>query len=118
MIYNIFFFTTIATDIIVTTNSLYLFVPLLNPNTETQVMCNESIKKNYTITYDSFVDEWYRERKLSTEGNELQVDIGSAQHVNSPKNLFASFQTAERTAAPNKNNNIAIFVNVDVKKVM
>ena len=44
-------------------------------------MFNESIKNNYTTTYES----WYTERKLSTDGNELQVDIGSAQHVNSPK---------------------------------
>ena len=74
-------FTTIAGDIIVTISSLYLFVPVLIPYTETQVMFNESIKNIYTITYDS----WSTERKLSTDGNELQVDIGSAQHVNSPK---------------------------------
>ena len=73
--------TTIATDFNVTINSLSLFVPVLIPNTETQVMLNESNQNTYTITYDSR----HTERKLSTDGNELQVDIGSAQHVNSPK---------------------------------
>ena len=57
-------FTTIATGSNVTTNSLYLFVPILIPNTETQVMFNETVKNNYTITYGS----WYTERKLSTNG--------------------------------------------------
>ena len=107
-----FFFTTKATDINVTVNSLYLFVPILMPNTETQVMFNESIRNNYTITYDS----WYTEPKLSTDGNELQVDIRSAQHVNSPKYLTASFQTADRIAAPNNKNNTAHFDNVNVRK--
>ena len=44
-------------------------------------MFNEYITRNYTITFDS----WYTERKLSTHGNELHVDIGSAQHINNPK---------------------------------
>ena len=74
-------FTTIATDINETNNSFFFFVPVFIPNTDTQVMFIESIKNNFTITYDS----WYTERKLSTNGNELQVDNGSAQHVSSPK---------------------------------
>ena len=68
--------------------------------------------KNYTITYDS----WYTERKISTDGNELQVDIGSAQHINSPKYLTSAFQTEAKKGTPNKNNNIAIFDNVNVRK--
>ena len=43
-------FTSIATDINVTIKSLYLFLPILMPNSETQVMFNESIMNNYTIT--------------------------------------------------------------------
>ena len=70
-------FTTIADDINVTINSLYLYVPKLIPSTTTQVMFNESIMNNYTITFDS----WYTERKVSNDGRELQVDIGSAQHI-------------------------------------
>ena len=107
-------FTTIATDINVTINSLYLFVPLLIPKTETQVMFNESTKTKHTITYDS----WYTERKLSFDGNELQVDCGSAKHVNSPKYLIASFQTADRVAALNKNKYLAVFYNVKGNKFL
>ena len=44
-------------------------------------MFKKYIMNNYTITFDS----WYTERKTSNDGRELQVDIGSAQHVNSPK---------------------------------
>ena len=104
-------FTTIADDINVTINSLYLFVPKLIPSTNTQVMFNEAIMNNYTITFDS----WYTERKISNDGRELQVDIGSAQHINSPKYLISAFQTADRTT-PNKNSNPAIFDNNNVTK--
>ena len=109
---QIIVFTTIATDINETTNSLYLFVPIIIPNTETQIMFNESIKNSYTITYDS----WYTVRKLSIDGNELQVDIGSAQQVIGPEKLIASFQTADRIAAPNRNNTVLIFDEVTFRK--
>ena len=89
-----------------------MFVPILIANSETQVLFDESIKNNYTITYNS----WYTERKLSADGNELQVGIDSAQHVNGPKYLITNSQTADRTAAANKNNNIAHFDKVNVRK--
>ena len=82
-------FTTMADDINVTIHSLYLYVPQLIPLTSTQVMFNESITNNCTITFDS----WYTERKISNDGRELQVDIGSAQNFNSPKYLISAFQT-------------------------
>ena len=104
-------FTTIANDINVTINSLYLYVPELIPSTTTQVMFNESIMNNYTITFDS----WYTERKISNDGRELQVDIGSAQHINSPKYLISAFQTNLRTT-PNKASNPAIFHSNHVTK--
>ena len=104
-------FTTIADDINVTINSLYLYVPQLIPSTTTQVMFNEAIMSNYTIIFDS----WYTERKISNDGRELQVDIGSAQHNNSPKYLISAFQTNARTT-PNKNSNPAIFDNNNVTK--
>ena len=43
--------TTIATDINVTINNLDLCVPILIPNTQTQVMLNESIMNNYTYFF-------------------------------------------------------------------
>ena len=104
-------FTTLANDITITINSLYLFVPNLIPNSETQVIFNEAIMNNYTIRFDS----WYTERKISNDGRELQVDIGSAQHINSPLYLITAFQTADRTTA-NKNSNPAIFDNNNVTK--
>ena len=104
-------FTTIADDINVTINSLYLFVPKLIPSTSTQVMFNEAIMNNYTITFHS----WYTERKISNDGRELQVDIGSAQHFNSPKYLISAFQTLARTT-PNKPSNPAMFDHNNVTK--
>ena len=104
-------FTTIADNINVTLNSLYLYVPKLVPSTATQVMFDESIMNNYTFTFDS----WYTESKISNDGRELQVDIDSAQHINSPKYLISAFQTNARTT-PNKASNPAIFDNNHVPK--
>ena len=106
-------YTTIAaaTPINVTINSLYLFVPFLIPTTETQLMFNESIQNNYRI----FFDEWYTERRIVTD-QIFQVDIGSAQSVNSPKYMICAHQTEARSALPNKRNNISIFDNINVRK--
>ena len=105
-------FTTIATDINETFNSLYLYVPILIPKSQTQVMLNESIMNIYTITLDS----WYTERKISNDGRELQVDIGSAQHINSPKYIIGTFQTNARIGTPNKANNPSVFDTNHVSK--
>ena len=69
-----------------------MFVPLRIAKTQTQVLFNESNQDNSTSTYDS----WYTEQKLSNDGNELSVDTGSAQHVDSPKYRVASLQTEAR----------------------
>ena len=63
-------FTSIANDINV-----------LIPNSDAKVMFNEAIENKFTFAYDS----WYTERKLSTDGNELQLDIATGQHISSPK---------------------------------
>ena len=104
-------FTSIADNIIVTINSLYLFVPSLIPNTETQLMFNESIQNNYRI----FFDDWYTERRVVSD-RITQIDIGSAQSVNSPKYLLTAHQTAARLNAPNKTINISTFDNLNVRK--
>ena len=107
-------YTTIAdaTQINVTINSLCLFAPILTPNSETQVMFNESIKNNYTLTFDS----WYTERKIVTDGGEFRVDIPSSQSANSPKYLIAAHQTVDRVGTSKKRNNVSIFDHVDVTK--
>ena len=89
-----------------------MFVPIFVPISPAKTLFNETKKNFYTITYDS----WYTKRKLSTDGNELQVDIGSAQHVNSSKYLIGAFQTEARIGTANKNNNIAILDNAIVWK--
>ena len=100
-----------ADQIDVTINSLYLFVPILIPTPETQLMFNESIQNNYRI----FFDEWCTERRIVTD-QIFQVDIGSAQSVSSPRYLICAHQTADRSAQPNKRNNISGFDNISVRK--
>ena len=50
-------YTSMADDIDVTINSLYLYVPNLIPSFETQLMFNEATQNNYKISFD----EWYTE---------------------------------------------------------
>ena len=45
-----------------------------------------------------------------------QFDIGSSQNVQSPKYLIGAHQTRTRSDTANKNNNIAIFDHVNLKK--
>ena len=45
-------YSSMAEDIIVTINNLYLYVPNLIPSVETQVMFNEATQNNYKISYD------------------------------------------------------------------
>ena len=97
--------TTTATHISVTINSLYLNVPILIPNSQTQVLFIESFMNNYTITLDS----WYTERKISNDGRELQVDIGSAQLIKSPKCLIGASQTNATIITLDKANNPPVF---------
>ena len=104
-------FTSIGDNINVTINSLYLFVPSLIANTETQLMFNESIQNIYRI----FFDDWYTERRVVSD-TITQIDIGSAQSVNSPKYLIAAHQTAARLNAPNKTINISTLDNLNVGK--
>ena len=104
-------FTSIGNNINVTISSLYLFVPTLIPNTETQLMFNESIQNIYRI----FFDDWYTERRVVSD-TITQIDIGSAQSVNSPKYLITAQQTAARLNAPNKLINVSRFDNLNVRK--
>ena len=100
-----------ANQINVTINNLYLFVPFLIPSTETQLMFNESIQNNYRI----FFDEWHTERRVVTD-QIYQIDIGSAQSVNSPKYLICAHQTANRADTNDKRNNKSVFDHLNVRK--
>ena len=90
-------YTSMADDINVTINSLYLFVQNLIPSVETQLMFNEATQNNFKISFD----KWYTERRLISNLL-VQHDIGSAQQVNSPKYLFSAHQTNLRTSTPDK----------------
>ena len=64
-----------------TINSLYLYVPNLIPNVQTQVLFNEATQNIYKISFD----EYYTERRVISDMI-TQMDIGSSEQVNSPKN--------------------------------
>ena len=102
-------YTSMADDIIVTINNLYLFVPNLIPSVETQLMFNEATQNNYQISFD----DYYTERGVIKDMI-VQHDIGSAQQVNAPKYLICAHQTKEKIDGANKNN--AIFDHLNLRK--
>ena len=104
-------YSSMADDRNVTFMNLYLYVPNLIPNVETQVMFNEATQNNYEITFD----EWYTERRVISD-TITQMDICTSQHVNSPKYLIGAHQTRTRADTANKSNNIAIFDNLSLQK--
>ena len=109
------FYTSIpdGTQINVTINSLYLYVPFLIPSTDTQLMFNEYIQNNYR----TFCDEWYTEKRMATD-QIFQVDIGSAQFVNSTKYLICAHQHGNRSDPSNKRSNISIFDHNNVLNIL
>ena len=64
-------YTSMADDINVTINSLYLYIPNLIPSVETQLLFNEATQNNYKISFD----EWYTERRIISDLI-IQHDIG------------------------------------------
>ena len=104
-------YSSMGEDINVTINNLYLYVPNLIPSVETQIMFNEATKNYCKISFD----EWYTERRLILD-TIVQLDIGTSQHVNSPKYLIAAHQTRTRADTANKNNNFAIIDNLNLQK--
>ena len=75
-------------------------------------MFNDSIKISSTLSFD------FRSTVIKTVDTQLkyQVDIGSAQIINSPKYLIVTHQTAARIGVPNKANDVAVFDNLYVRK--
>ena len=111
-------YTTLGdNDVNVTINSISLFIPQIIPSPETQVIFNEAISQNFTLSYES----WTTDRKPVDTAREFQVDISSASNMNSPLYLIAAHQKTQRLDAagnvlPNNRFNNAIFDHVDVRK--
>ena len=103
--------TSMADNIKVTINNLYLYVPNLIPSVETQVLFNEATQNNYKVSYD----EYFTERRLISDMI-VQVYIGSSQKVNSPKYLICAHQLKDRIDTPISTKNVAIFDHLNLKK--
>ena len=104
-------YSSMADDINVFINNLYLYVLNLIPSVETQVMFNETTQNNYKVYYD----EYFTERRIISD-QITQLDIGSSQNVQSPKYIIGAQQTRARAGTVNKYNNIAIIDHLNLKK--
>ena len=105
-------YTTLGDNIKVSFDKLFSYVPIIIPDAQTQIMFNDSIKKSFTLSFDS----WSTDRKTVDTQLENQVDVESAQNINSLKYLIVAHQSAVRIGAPNKENNVAVFDNLNVTK--
>ena len=66
---------------------IILFVPLFIPDAQTEIMFKDSIKRSFTLSFDS----WSTARKTAVKTQlEDQVDIGFAKNTNSPKYLIVA----------------------------
>ena len=104
-------YSSMADEINVTNDNSYVYVPNLIPSVETQIMFSEATQSNYRITFD----EWYTERKVISD-TITQMGFGTSRHVNSPKYLIGAHQTRTRADTANKNNDNAIFDNLNLRK--
>ena len=96
----------------VTNTNSKLYVSVFIPDAETQIIFNDSIKNSFRLSTYS----WFTDRKLVDTGWEFQVDISSAQNINTPKYLIIADQSLARRGAPNDVNEIAFFDHADVRK--
>ena len=90
-------YTSMADDINVTNNNLYLYVPNLIPSVETQIRFNEAAQNIYKISFDV----WYTEIRLTSDLL-VRHDIRSEQQVKSHKYSICPNQTQLRTITPDK----------------
>ena len=108
-------FTTLGgNDVNVIFNSLYHHIPSLVPSPEQQRIFNESIRRKFTRSFDS----WVTDKKPVKTGNEFQLDIESASNINILLYLVAVNQKTQRgdPARPPNQFNIAIIDKVHVKR--
>ena len=89
-----------------------MYVPIIIPNAETQIMFYDSNKETFTLSFDS----WNSVRKTSDNHLEYQVESGLAQDCSGPVYLVVTHKTADRIGVANKINNIAFFDNPIVRK--
>ena len=84
-----FFYTTLATldsKSKVYFDTLFLYVPIIIPDAQTQILFKVSLKNSFTLSFDSLNTD----RKTVDAQLEHQVNIGSAQKINSPKYLIVA----------------------------
>ena len=108
-------YTTLGgNDVNVTIISIRLYIPSLVPSAEQQQSFNESIRQNFTLSFDA----WVTDRKPVNKGNEYQLDIGSAFNINIPLYLTIAHQKTQREnpTRPSNQFNNAVFDHVDVKR--
>ena len=79
-------YTTLGVDNKVNFNKLFLLVPILISDDQTQAMFDDSIKDSLTLSFG----HWTSDRKTVNTQLEYQIDIGSAQDINSLKYLKSS----------------------------
>ena len=106
---QIFFYTTIASDITETNNKLFLTVLSFIPVAETPRTLNYSFNNRFTLSLIS----WTSDRKVVNAGLKYQVDIGRAPLLVSRKYIITAHQTEFRVWFLNKKINIAILDYID-----
>ena len=91
------FYTNLGDDIKVNFDELFLYLPIFFPDAF-KLDFKDSCKNSFTLSFDS----WSADRKTVDTQLENQVDVGSAQNINSPKYLIVDHQTASTIGVPKR----------------
>ena len=75
------------------------------PDAQTQIIFFDSIKNSFTLSFNFCSTD----RETFDTQSDNQVNIGSAQTFNSPKNLIVAHQTDVRIGFPNKAKKLTVF---------
>ena len=93
-------YRTLGDNINVVVSIFCLLIPIFIPDPDTRVIFDESIKKNFT----SSVDSWTTDAKTANTRKAVHVGVGSATTIDSPDYIPVAHQTVIRKSAANKKN--------------
>ena len=77
---------------------IFLFVPILISDAQTQIIFKDSFKTSFILSFDSRSTD----RKTIDIQTEYQDDIESAEEINSSNSRIVAHQTAVRVRVPNE----------------
>ena len=104
-------YITLGDNVKVNFDKSFFYIPIFIPNAQIQLLFDDCFKSSFTLSFDS----WSTDGKTVHTQLDYQVNIGSAQKINSPKCLIVAHQTAVRIGTPSEANIVLALDNLNVR---